>query len=96
MSAEQNIQAAQAGYAAFGRGDMQGVIAQLDENIEWVTPEMAGLPGSGIKHGHKGVLGFSRRSMSAGNFRRLSRGSLSPAAIARGAGILSGQRVRQV
>jgi ketosteroid isomerase-like protein len=58
MSAEQNIKSAQAGYAAFGRGDMQGVLAQLDETIEWVTPETAGMPGSGTKHGHKGVLEF--------------------------------------
>jgi uncharacterized protein len=58
MSTEQNIKAAQAGYAAFGRGDMQGVLAQLDENIEWVTPQMAGMPGSGTKNGHAGVLEF--------------------------------------
>lgn len=58
MSAEQNIKSAQAGYAAFGRGDMEGVLAQLDQNVEWVTPELAGMPGTGTKHGHAGVLGF--------------------------------------
>ena len=58
MSAEQNIQAAQAGYAAFSRGDMQGVLAQLDDSVEWVTPLTAGMPGSGTKHGHAGVLEF--------------------------------------
>ena len=58
MSTEQNIRAAQAGYAAFARGDMDGVLAQLDENIEWVTPQVAGMPGSGTKHGHTGVLDF--------------------------------------
>jgi len=58
MSAEQNIQSAKAGYAAFGRGDMQGVLAQLDENVEWVTPELAAMPGSGVKHGHAGVVEF--------------------------------------
>jgi uncharacterized protein len=58
MPAEENIKAAQAGYAAFGRGDMSGVLAQLDENIEWVTPKVAAMPGSGIKRGHSGVLEF--------------------------------------
>jgi ketosteroid isomerase-like protein len=58
MSAEQNIKAAQAAYAAFTRGDMPGVLAQLDENVEWVTPAMPGLPGSGTKRGHAGVLEF--------------------------------------
>jgi ketosteroid isomerase-like protein len=58
MSTEQNIQAAKAGYAAFQRGDMQGILAQLDENIEWVTTKVPGMPGSGIKHGHQGAMEF--------------------------------------
>jgi ketosteroid isomerase-like protein len=60
MSAEQNIQAVQAAYAAFGRGDIPGVLAQLDESIEWVTPETPGLPESGTRRGHQGVLEFFR------------------------------------
>jgi len=58
MSIEANTNAARAGYAAFGRGDMQGVLAQLDEAIEWVTPLVEGQAGSGTKHGHAGVLEF--------------------------------------
>ena len=58
MSAEQNIAAAKAGYAAFQRGDIPGILAQLDENIEWVTTATAGMPASGTKHGHAGVLEF--------------------------------------
>jgi ketosteroid isomerase-like protein len=58
MSAEQNIQSAQAGYAAFQRGNIAGILAQLDESIEWITPAMPGMPGSGVKHGHAGVLEF--------------------------------------
>jgi ketosteroid isomerase-like protein len=45
MSAEQNIKTAQAGYAAFQRGDIPGVLGQLDEAIEWVTPETVGMAG---------------------------------------------------
>ena len=58
MSAEQNIAAAKAGYDAFGRGDMPGVLAVLDEQITWVTPEVPEMAGSGTKHGHAGVLEF--------------------------------------
>ena len=55
---EQNIQTAKAGYAAFLRGDIPGILALLDESIEWVTPEVAGMPGSGTKRGHSGVVEF--------------------------------------
>ena len=58
MPEQQNIQAAKMGYDAFGRGDMQGVLAQLDEKIEWITPQMAEMQGSGTKRGHAGVLEF--------------------------------------
>jgi ketosteroid isomerase-like protein len=33
-------------------------MAQLDEAIEWITPQMAGMPGSGTKNGHAGVAEF--------------------------------------
>ena len=55
---ELNIQTAQAGYAAFKRGDIPGVIALLEEQIEWVTPEIAGIPGYGVHRGHAGVVDF--------------------------------------
>jgi uncharacterized protein len=60
MSTEQNnIQAAQSGYAAFGRGDMAGVLAVLDESVEWKTPGMADVMAhTGTKNGHAGVLEF--------------------------------------
>jgi len=59
MSTEQqNIEVAKAGYAAFGRGDIKGILALLDENIDWVTPETDAMPGSGTKHGQAGVLEF--------------------------------------
>jgi uncharacterized protein len=58
MSAQQNIKIAQDGYAAFLRGDIPGVLALLDENIEWVTPATEGLPESGTRHGHAAVLEF--------------------------------------
>jgi len=60
MSSEQNIKAAQSGYAAFGRRDIQGILALLDEHIEWVTPELPGVPASGAKRGHEAVAEFFR------------------------------------
>ena len=58
MQSDKNIESAKAGYAAFQKGDIAGVLAQLDENVEWVTPETVGMPGSGVKRGHAGVLEF--------------------------------------
>jgi len=58
MTSEQNVQAVQSAYAAFGRGDIGGIIAILDENIEWKTPKAAEMPHTGLKKGHAGVLEF--------------------------------------
>ncbi len=58
MSAEQNIETAKAGYAAFLRGDVPAIIGLLGEDIEWITPVLPGVPGSGVKKGHAGVLQF--------------------------------------
>lgn len=58
MSANQNIETAKAGYAAFGRNDMAGILSVLDESIEWVTPVIPGVAASGTKRGHAGVLEF--------------------------------------
>ena len=36
MSAEENVQIAQAGYAAFGRGDLPAILELLTDDIEWI------------------------------------------------------------
>ena len=41
-------------YEAFGRGDIPGVLAALDENIEWT--EADGFPYGGTYRGHQAVL----------------------------------------
>jgi hypothetical protein len=38
MSVQENVRIVKDGYAAFGRGDIQGVLALLAEDIEWVIP----------------------------------------------------------
>src|SRR5438067_9758181 len=43
-------------YEAFGRGDVQAILAALDENIDWRVPE--NLPHGGDFHGRDGVGRF--------------------------------------
>src|ERR1700755_3002148 len=70
MSATQNIETAKAGYAAFRRGDIQGILAILDESVEWITPETVGMPASGKKRGHAGVLEFFQAVNECWDFER--------------------------
>jgi uncharacterized protein len=59
MSEEANVQAAQAGYAAFGRGDMPAILEMLADDIEWVDPGPAGvLPTAGTHHGKDAVMAW--------------------------------------
>jgi|SRR5579883_1845269 ketosteroid isomerase-like protein len=55
---QQNIEVAKAGYAAFGRGDMAGIVALLDENVEWNMPGKGVLPTGGIRKGPAEILQF--------------------------------------
>jgi ketosteroid isomerase-like protein len=45
-----------AAYAAFKAGDLNGVLAALDEQIEWRVP--TALPQGGDFHGHDGVIAY--------------------------------------
>jgi len=61
MSEEANVQAAQAGYAAFGRGDMPAILEMLADDIEWVDPGPADvLPTAGTHRGKAAVGEFFR------------------------------------
>ncbi len=57
MSTTENIQIAQKGYADFLRGDVAAVLAALDENVEWITPDID-LPTGGTWKGRAGVAQF--------------------------------------
>jgi uncharacterized protein len=37
LPAEENKQAAKAGYEAFGRGDVEGALANISDSVEWVV-----------------------------------------------------------
>ena len=60
MSAQQNIQIVKDAYAAFGRGDIQGLVALFAEDIEWISPG-EGLPLAGTHRGLARVEGFFQR-----------------------------------
>jgi len=60
MSAQQNIQIVKDAYAAFGRGDIQGLVALFAEDIEWFSPG-EGLPLAGTHRGLARVEVFFQR-----------------------------------
>ena len=55
---QQNIDVVQSGYAAFGRGDIPGLLALLDASVEWKTPGTLDLPTAGTRRGHAEVAAF--------------------------------------
>lgn len=63
-----NIQIAKKGYADFQRGDIAAILEALDENIEWVTPDI-GLPTGGVWKGRDGVARFFQAVNDAWEFQ---------------------------
>ena len=61
MSVQENVRIVKDVYAAFGRGDMQGLLALLTEDIEWITPG-EGWPLAGTYHGRAGVAGLLQKA----------------------------------
>ena len=53
MNVQENVQIVKDGFAAFGRGDIQGLLALFAEDIEWITP--GEYPLAGAHCGHAGV-----------------------------------------
>lgn len=64
MSADENKQAAQKGYAAFGQGDAEAAMANIADSIQWVVGGNSGV--SGTYHGKEEVLGFWGKLMKKG------------------------------
>jgi ketosteroid isomerase-like protein len=60
MSTEESLRIVKEGYAAFGRGDIQGLLGLLAEDVEWQIPG-EGLPLSGTYRGHGGVGQFFQK-----------------------------------
>jgi ketosteroid isomerase-like protein len=53
-----NLDVVRKGYAAFGRGDIQGLLALLDDQIVWTTPGPSELPFAGARRGPAAVGQF--------------------------------------
>jgi uncharacterized protein len=64
MSADENKQAAQDGYAAFGQGDAEAAMANIADSIQWVVGGSSGV--SGTYQGKDEVLGFWGKLMEKG------------------------------
>ena len=58
MSEEQNLNVVRNVYAAFGRGDLEGVLAPLDPEVSWRTPGAPDLPTGGLRQGVPAVREF--------------------------------------
>ncbi len=55
MSQQENLQRVQAGYAAFGRGDIAAFMDYLADDVEWVLPGPADVSLFGTYRGKAGV-----------------------------------------
>jgi ketosteroid isomerase-like protein len=58
MTEEQNVRTVQGAYAAFKRGEIQGVLDTLADNIEWHTPGEGLFPQGGTHQGKEAVGRF--------------------------------------
>src|SRR5476649_1503119 len=54
MSARENVQIVKDFFAAIGRGDKEGLVALVAEDIEWIIPG-EDWPLAGTRHGHAGL-----------------------------------------
>jgi len=54
MSTEKNVQTVKDFFAAIGRGDREGLLALVTEDVEWIIPG-DDWPLAGTRHGHSGL-----------------------------------------
>jgi uncharacterized protein len=59
MHERANLQVVHQAYAAFGEGDVPGVLAMLAEDVRWSTPGPPDvIPYAGLRTGHEQVAGY--------------------------------------
>ena len=51
MTEQQHLDVVRNMYAAFGRGDLDGILAHLDPQVSWRTPGAPDLPTGGLRQG---------------------------------------------
>jgi ketosteroid isomerase-like protein len=79
-------------YAAFARGDIAGVLALLDDNVEWTSP--ATLPQGGHFRGKDGVGQFFQRIGAAWSALALDVESVSEAGASQVVGVVRADGAR--
>jgi ketosteroid isomerase-like protein len=60
MGTQDSVAVVKAGFAAFGRGDLPGLLALMADDVEWVSPG-TGLPLAGTYRGRDGVADFFQK-----------------------------------
>src|SRR3954468_17980319 len=60
MSTEKNVRAVKDFFAAIGRGDREGLLALVAEDIEWIIPG-EDWPLAGTRHGHAGLANLLQK-----------------------------------
>lgn len=60
MSDQQNLEIVRRGYEAFGRGDIEGLVSLMADDVTWITPGPSDLPTAGQRRGHDQVREFFR------------------------------------
>lgn len=70
MSEAQNTQLVKDAYAAFLRGDVNAILAMVDDNVDWhgVIGTEGVLPQAGRRHGRAAVAEFFRQVAESTNF----------------------------
>ena len=58
MNEQQNVALVQQAYESFGRGDIQGLLNSLSDQVEWRTPKPEGVPFGGEYRGRDEVGRF--------------------------------------
>lgn len=58
MSEQENLETVRGVYAAFGRGDLEGILNRLDPQVSWRTPGPPDLPTAGLRRGVDAVREF--------------------------------------
>jgi ketosteroid isomerase-like protein len=58
MSEQHNLDLVRSVYDAFGRGDLEGILAALDPQVSWRTPGAPDLPTGGLRQGVSAVREF--------------------------------------
>ena len=72
MSSEHNLDVVRSVYAAFGRGDIEGILALLDPQVTWRTPGAPDLPTGGLRQGLNAVrefFGLLERTFDVADFQ---------------------------